>query len=275
MIAAVFALGSALWWGAGDFTGGLATRRSDALRTVLIGYSVGLVALTIFALVRAEPLPPISDLVWGALAGLCGLVGVSALYRGFATGRMGVIAPISAVLAAGLPVVFNALTAGLPGALQLAGFVLALAGIWLLARPERLSGRPAGLGTAILSGLGFGSFFITLRQVGPEAVFWPLVAGRVASCGVVLTFALITRRWLPLRQSPLRLVALAGTLDALGNLFFLLAIQSGRLDVASVLASLYPAVTTLLARLAIKEHLTRLQMAGVAMAVAAIMLITV
>jgi drug/metabolite transporter (DMT)-like permease len=123
--------------------------------------------------------------------------------------------------------------------------------------------------------LGFGSFFITLRQVGPEAVFWPLVAGRAVSCVVVLTFALITHRWLPLRQSPLRLVALAGTLDALGNLFFLLAIQSGRLDVASVLASLYPAVTTLLARLTIKEHITGVQMAGVAMAVAAIMLITV
>ena len=274
-LAAVLALTAAACWGAGDFTGGLATRRFDALRTVFMTYSVGLVAVAIVALARAEVFSTWADLGWGALAGLCGMVGVGFLFQGFATGRMGIVAPVSAVLATAIPVVVSALTEGLPQALQLVGFGVALVGIWLLSRPEPLGGRPEGLGMAILAGLGFGCFFTALGQIGPDADFWPLVAGRVAACGVMLAFMLLTHRPLRLRQAPLRLLTLAGLLDVAGNLFFLLAIQNGRLDVTSVLASLYPAVTALLARLTIDEHLTVPQLAGVGAAVLAIVLITV
>ncbi len=272
--AAALALTAAGCWGAGDFSGGLATRRSDPLRSVLIIYSIGLVALTIVALVRAEALPPAIDLVWGAVAGLFGMIGILLLFRAFAAGRMGIAAPVSGVLATALPVVFSSFTQGMPGYMQLVGFAVALAGIWMLSRPEKLGGRPAGLGLAIVAGLCFGCFFITLDQVSKASMFWPLVAGRAASCAAMLLFILFTRRPLPLRDMPWGLFGAAGILDVGGNVFFLLAIQNGRLDVGSVLGSLYPAVTAILARVTIKESMTRLQAFGVAAAMLAIVLIT-
>ena len=274
-LAAVFSLSAATAWGSGDFTGGLAARRVGPFHTVLISYTAGLLALVIVALARLEKLPPPADLVWGALAGLSGMVGLGFLLRGFAMGRMGIVAPVSAVLATAIPVIFTALTEGLPRELQLLGFGLALVSIWLLSRPEPLGGRPAGLDMALLAGLGFGGFFTALGQVGESAVFWPLVAGRLATCALMVTFALSTRRPVIPPLSPLGLLALAGVLDVGGNLFFLLGIQSGRLDVAAVLGSLYPAVTAILARLVAREHLTRLQVTGMAVAVLAIVLITI
>jgi drug/metabolite transporter (DMT)-like permease len=273
-LVAILALTAATCWGSGDFVGGLATRRFGTFRSILGIFSVGMVALLIVAVIRAEPLPPLADLAWGALAGLLGLVGLGFLFRGFATGKMGIVAPVSAVLGTAIPVIFNALTEGFPGELQLLGFTVALVGIWLLARPETLSGHPAGIGMAVTAGLGFGAFFIALDQIGETAVFWPLVAGRVAACTVLVAIALVTHQSMQLRQAPLRLLILAGVLDVAGNLFFLLAVQSGRLDVTAVLGSLYPAVTAILARLVIKEHLAREQMIGVGAALVAIVLIT-
>ena len=273
-LAASFALTAAACWGAGDFSGGLASRRSDPFRSVLLIYGIGLVALLLVVLIRAEPLPSAADMLWGALAGLFGMVGILFLFRGFAAGRMGIVAPVSGVLATAMPVIFNAFTVGLPGYMQLAGFAVALVGIWLLSRPERLGGRPAGLGLAILAGLGFGSFFITLDQVSQSATFWPLVAGRLACCTSMILFALLTRRPLLIREAPWGLFTAAGLLDITGNVFFLLAIQNGRLDVSSVLGSLYPAITAILARLTIRERITRLQVIGVSAAMLAIVLIT-
>jgi drug/metabolite transporter (DMT)-like permease len=271
----MFALFAAAAWGSGDFTGGLAARRAGVFHTVLISYTVGLLGLVIVALANLEMLPPLSDMLWGALAGLSGMVGLGCLLRGFSTGRMGIIAPVSACLAAAIPVIFTALRQGLPRELQLFGFGLALTGIWLLSRPDQIEGRPAGLGMAMLAGLGFAGFFLALDQVGESAVFWPLVASRVAACAAMLVFALATRRPLILPRSLLGVMALAGVLDVSGNLFFLLAIKSGRLDIATVLGSLYPAVTTILAWLVAKEQMAHHQMIGVAAAVMAIVLITI
>jgi drug/metabolite transporter (DMT)-like permease len=128
---------------------------------------------------------------------------------------------------------------------------------------------------ALLAGLGFGGFFTILGQIGAEAVFWPLVSGRLAAVALMAAFALTTRRpVVPLRY-PLRLLTLVGVLDASGNLFFLLAVQMGRLDVAAVLASLYPAVTAILARLVVGENMAQVQVVGVVAAVVAIVLITI
>lgn len=273
-VAALFALAAAASWGAGDFAGGLSTRRSDAFRSVFLAFIIGLAALLVVLLVSREPLAAPADLAWGVVSGLAGMIGVGFLYRGLAAGRMGIVAPVSAVLATAIPVIFSAFVEGLPRLVQLAGFAAALAGIWLLSRPERLSGRPAGLGLAVLAGLGFGIFFTTLGQISEQAVFWPLVAGRAACVAVMALFALVTRRQI-VRHTPWGLVTLTGILDVTGNLFFLLGAQYGRLDVTAVLASLYPAVTALLAWLAIKEHLTRFQMVGMSLALLAIVLITV
>ena len=273
-LTAVFALSAAVAWGSGDFTGGIASRRVGAFRTILISYTVGLAALVVVALAWHEALPGPVDLLWGGLAGLLGMAGLGFLLRGFAAGRMGIVAPVSASLAAAVPVLFTALTEGLPGPGKLLGFGLALAGIWLLSRPEGLIGHPAGLGLALAAGMGFGGFFIALDQVGEGAIFWPLAAGRLACCALMLAFALATHRPLSAPRRLLGVIMLAGVLDVGGNLFFLLATQAGRLDVATVLGSLYPVVTTVLAWLAAGEKLARMQAAGVAMAVAAIVLIT-
>ena len=270
----MLALAAALCWGIGDFSGGLAARRSDPFRAVFFAYCVGLVAMLVVAITRGEKLTTPAALEWGALAGLSGMVGVGSLWRGFTVGRMGIVAPLSAVLSAAIPVLFEGLTNGLPHLLQLVGFAAALAGIWLLSRPEHLGGRPKGLGLAVLAGIGFGGFFIGLSQVGHNAVFWPLAAARAVCVAVMAAFALATRRQVSLRHSPLGLFVLAGLLDVGGNLFFLLAIQNGRLDVTAVLGSLYPAITALAAWWVIKERMTRLQVFGVCMAVLAIILIT-
>jgi len=180
---------------------------------------------------------------------------------------------VAAVLGTSIPVLFAAISEGLPGAGQLAGFALAIAGVWIIARPEVSGGRPDGLGLAVLAGLGFGAFFILIDQVSEGAVFWPLVAARGMSF-VVLALIVMANSvaWRPDR-SALPLVIVAGVLDVGGNTFFLLAAQAGRLDVASVMSSLYPMVTVLLARLVLQEHVTRLQTAGIAAAIAAIPLI--
>ena len=273
-LTAIFALCAAATWGSGDFSGGMASRRAGPFHTVLLSYAAGLFALVIVALARREPLPVPADLLWGGVAGLSGMAGLGFLMRGFAAGRMGIVAPVSAVLATTIPVVITAFAEGLPGSLQMAGFVLALAGIWLLSRPEPLGGRPAGLGMALAAGVGFAGFFTALSQVSETAVFWPLVAGRLGACVLLAAIALATRRPLVPPQAPLPLLSLAGLLDVSGNLFFLLALQSGRLDVAAVLGSLYPAVTALLAWLIARERLAPPQVAGVAAAVLAIVLIT-
>src|SRR5512146_3510940 len=275
IFAAVIALVAAICWGAGDFSGGLASRRSDAFSAVLLSYCVGLVLMIALALARREQVTSPADLGWGAVSGLSGMVGVGFLFRGFTLGRMGIVSPVSAVLGSALPVIFAALTSGLPRELQLAGFGLALGGIWLLSRPERLSGRPKGLGMAVVAGVGFGGFFIGLSQVSQNAVFWPLAAGRAASITAMLAFALVTRRKLRLQRSAAGFFLLTGVLDVSGNLFFLLATQLGRLDVTAVLGSLYPAVTAVVAWWAIKERLTRLQVLGIGAAVMAIVMITV
>ena len=274
-LAALFALSAGIAWGAGDFTGGMVTRRIGAIYTMFISYLVALITLVIIALIRLEPFSPLADLVWGALAGLFGMAGFGFLLRGFATGRMGIVAPVSGVLATALPVLFAMFSEGLPRPWQLVGFGLALVSIWLLSRPEKLVGRPAGLGMAVLAGLGFGSFFIALDQIGESSVFWPLAAGRLTACVSVFIFALFTRQLFIPEVSAIRFLILLGLLDVGGNLFFLLAVQTGRLDVAAVLASLYPAVTAILARLIAREHMTHLQVFGLAIAILAIVLITI
>jgi drug/metabolite transporter (DMT)-like permease len=242
---------------------------------MLIPYVISFIILVSTALLRREQFSQPADLMWGALAGILVMAGYGFLLRGFSSGRMGIVAPVSGVLATAIPVIFAAFSEGLPRGLQLLGFVLALVSIWMLSRPEKFGSRPAGLGLALLAGAGFGGFFTALDQVGENAVFWPLAAGRLTACVLMVAFAFSTGRSLIPQVPPLVLLTLLGLLDVGGNLFFLLAVQIGRLDVAAVLASLYPAVTTILAWLINKEHMTRLQVMGAAVAVLAIALITI
>jgi drug/metabolite transporter (DMT)-like permease len=242
---------------------------------MLIPYIISFIILVSTALIRGEPFSGPTDLMWGALAGVLVMAGYGFLLRGFESGSMGIVAPVSGVLATAIPVIFSVFTEGLPGRLQLLGFGLALVSIWMLSHPEQSGSRPAGLGMALLAGVGFGGFFTALDQVGESAIYWPLAAGRLTASLLMVAFGLSTRRSLIPQAPPLMLLALLGLLDVGGNLFFLLAVQTGRLDVAAVLASLYPAVTAILAWMITKEHMARLQVMGAAVAVLAIALITI
>lgn len=266
-------LASAASWGAGDFTGGLASRRTHVFSVTTVAFGAGAVLLVALALVTGERLPSRSDLGWAVGVGLMGPVALAALYRALAIGRMGVVAPLTAVLAAAVPVLIAAFLEGPPAWPKLLGFGLAMLAVWSVSRPEGESGPSPGAGLALLAGFGFGAFYVMMDQIGDGAVLWPLAAARAVACLVTIAFAAVNRRpWLPTRGL-LPLVLGSGALDVGGNVFYLMAAQIGRLDVAAVLSSLYPASTVLLARLVLRERVSRGQGLGVAAALAAIALI--
>lgn len=269
-----FALAASLSWGAGDFSGGVATRRAKVLSVVIAAHAIGLMMLIALALIWSEPFPSTLDIIWGSVAGLAGAVGVVAFYQSLSVGRMGIVAPITAMLSAAVPVLFGAFFEGLPGPLQLTGFVLALIAVGLISGLGVVKGRPKGLGLAFLAGLGFGSFFILISRVSHGAIFWPLAAARLASFLFLLAVVLVRRQEIIPKKSVLPVVFLAGALDVAGNVFFVLATHAGRLDVAAILSSLYPAVTVLLASIILKERVTRIQTIGIFIALVAIPLIS-
>ena len=269
----IFGLAASLCWGSGDFSGGLASRRANPSSVVLAAYTVGFVLMVALAVIWQESFPAPVDLLWGGLAGVAGVLGLLAFYSALSSGKMGITAPVSAVLTAALPVLFSVITTGLPTLLQLLGFLLALLAITLISRPERTQGQPQGIWLAVLAGCAFGCFFILISRVQPTSTFWPLAAARFTSVLVLLVVMLIRRQKLPPAKAVAPLVLLAGVLDAIGNAFFVLAAHSGRLDVAAILSSLYPAATVLLAALVLRERVTRVQGVGVLLALLAIPLI--
>jgi drug/metabolite transporter (DMT)-like permease len=269
----VLGLASAACWGAGDFSGGLATKRANVYSVVIASQVVGGVLLIGLALALAEQMPSPGHMLWGGAAGLAGAIGLMALYRALATGKMGAAAPVSAVITAAVPVVFGAFFEGLPSALKLIGFGLALIGVWLVSRTEEATIRWNELRLPLLAGLGFGIFLLLIDRANETAVLWPLVASRIASLSAVFAFAIFTRQPRLPEAKHLPLMALAGAMDAAGNAFYALAAQVGRLDVAAVLSSLYPATTVWLAWLMLKERISRPQTIGIVATLAAIVLI--
>jgi drug/metabolite transporter (DMT)-like permease len=271
----IFGLAASLCWGSGDFNGGLASRRANASSVVTSAYAVGFILMVALALIWREPLPSWQDILWGGLAGLAGASGLIAFYSALSIGRMGVAAPISAVLTTALPVIFSAFVEGLPGLLQLGGFLLALCAIVFISRPEQTRGRPQGVGLALLAGCGFGCFFILISRVNHAETFWPLAVARFTSVLFLVIVSLFRRQRVVLERKVIPLVLLAGILDAMGNAFFVLAAHVGRLDIASILSSLYPAATVLLAAIVLRERVTRFQGIGIVLALVAVCLISI
>lgn len=268
-----FSLASAACWGTGDFSGGVGAKGSNAFGVVVVAHTSGLICMLLLALITGEPIPSHAALSWGAMAGFIGGLGLVCLYRALAIGQMGINAPVAAVITGALPVLYGIWKEGYPAPIQFAGFGLALVAIWLVALPSGGLGRPRGLGLAICAGIGFGGYLICSRQAATEAVFWPLVAARAASVTEILVIVIASRRpWKPSR-SLLGWMIFAGVFDSLGNMFFMYAVRHGRLDVATVLSSLYPASTVLLARFVLKEKISRLQTSGMIAALVAVPLI--
>ena len=272
-LSAGLSLSAAVTWGAADFNGGFAAKKANAFWVVVVAHGTGLLFMAALALGTHDPLPGREALMWGVAAGFCGGIGLAAFYRALAIGQMGINAPISAVLTALLPVIIGFREQGLPSHIQFAGFGLALVAIWLLATPQGESGRPRGLGLAVVAGFGFSGFLVCSKFAGQHSLFWPLVAARVTSVGLMLLIVLTARiRWNPGAKS-LRYMVLAGILDSTGNALFVAATQHGRLDVAAVLASFYPASTVVLARLLLKERISLLQGTGILAALISVPLI--
>jgi drug/metabolite transporter (DMT)-like permease len=269
----VLSLVAAIAYGLSDFVGGLASRRTSAWPVAFLASVGALLGCLVLAVVVPGD-PTRGDLAWGAVAGLGSGVGGAFLYRGLAGGRMGVVAPISAVGAAILPAMVGLVTGERPDVLVWLGIGAAFPGIWLVSREPTADARlAAGLVDGALAGLGFGVLFSAMGQVADGAGYWPLVALQIFSLfAIAVTATAFKATWLPRVRSELWGLV-AGLLAAAAVLAFLLATQTDLLTVAAVLTSLYPAVTILLAALVLKEHIHRAQGVGLGLCAVAVALV--
>jgi drug/metabolite transporter (DMT)-like permease len=273
-LAAIFAVGSAAAWGAGDFSGGLASKRSHPISVTLVSNPLGLILVMVLALWRGASGPSLHDAILGFSAGMCGALGLLAFYRALSSGKMGVVAPITAVVANVISMLFGAFTEGFPSVLQLIGFALAIVGVYVISKPEtNVQVSFADLIPVLIAGVAFGVFFILTGNYSSGDIGWTLVVARLGTISMVVASALWSRHQFKLEPSSLPLVFVAGGMDTVGNLLFALATQMGRLDVGSALSSLYPVTTVLLAMLVLRERLSRSQGIGAVIALVSIPLI--
>jgi drug/metabolite transporter (DMT)-like permease len=274
----VLGLAAAIAYGLGDFVGAFASRRHSAVTVLLHSYPVGAVLM----LLMLPAFPGSVDgrvIGFGIAGGVAGLVGVVIMYGLMVIAPMNVISPVTAVLAAIVPVIFGVLVGERPRLAAWFGIAIGIAAVLLVSRTteEHPHGKIAMrvLALAFVAGLGFGFYFIFLARAGNDSGLWPLVISRVASAMLILPLAQRQRAFAAIRGRMLAITVLAGACDALANMFFLLASRHGLLSLASVLTSLYPAVTVILAVGLLHEHTSKVQRAGLGLAAAAIVLITI
>ncbi len=280
MTALGLALLAALAYGLSDFVGGVASHRASAWSVALLSQLGGAGAVLVVALaVGGTPQP--ADWAWAVLGGAGNGVGTAFLYRGLSSGRMGVVAPLSGVGAAAVPVAAGLALGERPGLLVAVGLVLAAPAIWLVSREpadDRVPASRDGSGTparaavvdGLLAGAGFGTLFAALAQVGDDAGLMPVLLNQLVAAVVVVVVAVGVRApWLP-RRPAAYLGLVCGVLGVTGTLLFLLSARAGYLAVAGVLTSLYPAVTVLLAALLLRERVHRGQGVGLLLCAAAV-----
>jgi drug/metabolite transporter (DMT)-like permease len=282
-------LAASAFWGASDFLGGLATRKAHVVMVVAMAHSLSLGLLLLIALATHTPLPPERFALLGLCAGAFGGVALILYYQALSLGEMGLTTALTGLLTALVPVAYSFLTQGRPKSTQLAGFVLAGAAIALIAYAPAGRPRPLALGLASLSGLGFGVFLVVLKVGSTHGLIWQLIYSRMASAtlavGIVVwvlvrsTLQGTTRQGASWRKQAsanrfLWVAGSAGVLEATGSLLYMRSASEGRLDVAAVLASLYPVVTILLAAWFLKERTTSSQALGMALALGAVVLVS-
>jgi len=274
----LYGLASALTWGAADFGGGIASKRSSPYAVVVWGDLIGMAAVAVLALVLGDPLPSLRSLGFVVLASFGGALGIIILYRALAAGQMSIAAPVSALMAAVIPVLVGFVAEGLPKFLTIAGVILALVAIWLVARTEyegRFRVHWADVRMPLLAGILFGLFFVFMHQAASESTLWPAVFLRIFSAALLAVIAFAKRTSLTVVREHWWLVVFIGIFDVAGNIFYILSAQSGRMDIAAVVGSLYPGATVALAWLVLKEKISISQLAGIALALTAIVFISV
>lgn len=273
----LYGLLSALAWGAGDFGGGVASRRANTYTVVIWSDVIAMLTVGSIAWFTHEPMLTSRDALLALACGLCGGLGILLLYQSFIAGKMSVAAPVSALTAGALPVMVGIFNEGFPPVTVLAGLLVALLAIWLVAREENgsVDFNWASIRAPLVSGVFFALFFILTDRVQGSSALWFVVYLRISAIATLVTIALFKKVSL---RPPLEIwyfLIYIGIFDMLGNLFFVLASRAGRLDVSSVLASLYPGATVVLAWIFLKEHISKWQRVGIVCALVAIILIAI
>ncbi len=271
-LAAAYSLTAVGVWGTSDFLGGVGARRINAFLFTALVHVSGLIVFGALALMTHAPFLSNTSVLWSVVSGLVGGIALALFYGSLAKGNMGLVAPVAAVLGAAIPSIVTAFAA-LPSRRHILGFTLAIVGVWLISRTEGAVGRPEGLGTAVLAGIGFAGFYLCVHQAGDASPLWIAVCSR---CGALLVTGNIVLfgRYLRKVSAPVMAIAVvAGILDLAGSIVFIRAAQIGRLDDAVVLSSLYPAITVLLARIFLHEHFSRARTLGMVAALVAVPMI--
>ncbi|MCU1302500.1 MAG: protein of unknown function transrane [Candidatus Sulfotelmatobacter sp.] len=271
-VSAAYALAAVVAWGTSDFLGGYATRRANAFLFTTIVNLGGLLLVAMLATVSHVNFLSGRSAVWALVGGASGGAALAIFYRALSSGRMGLTAPVAAVLGAGIPTLFAIATQGLPGRIPILGFGFAAIGLWLITRSED-GNTPDGIGAAVLAGIGFAGFYLCIHKAGEGSAFWMATLTRAGGLIITALIVVLQRNFRDITAAGVRWGVLTGCIDSLGTILFVRASQTGRLDEAVVISSLYPAVTVLLARLVLKEHFTRWRFVGLLAALAAVPMI--
>ncbi|MDQ3878480.1 MAG: DMT family transporter [Actinomycetota bacterium] len=274
-MAVFLGLAAALSYGAADFVGGFSTKKANVFIVVFVSQMAGTLLLLALFPALNDAAATSKALLWGGAAGLGGGVGVVLLYRGLAGGRMSVVAPITAVEAAAVPVLVGLATGERPSGLALAGVAVALVSVVLVsssphAEYARPAGIPAGVLEAVGAGIAFGLFFVFLAHAGRDTGAWPLIGTKIVSVVFVAVMIAVTRPSWRVSRATLRTIILAGVLDLSANVLYLAGSRRGLLSIVAVLTSLYPATTVVLARIVLKERFSSTQLTGLVCALVGI-----
>lgn len=290
----VYSVIAVFLWGAADFSGGCGSRRANAFVVTAFSHICAFVVMTIVALSQGGAFPDRTSILWTLAAGAIGGFSLAIFYGALASGQMGLSAPIAALLGAAIPTLVDIALEGAPSRWSVAGFALAIVAIWLITRPDASpeavsssdlqpvdpekaalaeSSRPKGIATAALAGVGFAGFYLCIHQASGSPV-WIAVVSRVGSFTATAVAIAVLRPPIRLDRSSALLGMVAGVFDITASALFISAAHRGRLDDAVVITSLYPAVTVVLARLFLREHLSRWKLVGMLAALAAVPLIS-
>jgi drug/metabolite transporter (DMT)-like permease len=286
----LLSLAAAITYGSADFLGGVVSRRVNVLVVVLVSQALGSTALALCLILFSDEPLSARALEWGGAAGVAGTIGIVLFYRALAEGHMSIVAPVTAVEAACVPLLFGIIVGERPSPVALAGVILSLPAIALVSAAEDLTPvdedvsasrrrwshlSALGVPQAVVAGICFGAFFVLVERAGPAAGLWPIVGVRIVSTVAMVVAILIVRPSFGNVRANLWVLAVVGSLDVTANVFFLIATHTTLLSIAAVLTSLYPAVTVVLAAAFLKERLRAIQLVGLVAAIAGIALISI
>jgi len=274
---AAYSVAAVFLWGSADFAGGVGSRRANAFVLTAFSHVCGFALMLAIALAHPGAFPDRASIFWALAAGAVGGFSLAIFYRALASGQMGLTAPIAALLGAAIPTMVDIALEGAPSRWSIGGFGLAILAIWLITRPEPQgqndeAGRPKGVVTAALAGVGFAGFYLCIHQASGSPA-WLAVVSRVGSFTATAIAVLATRAPLGIDRPAAALGMVAGCFDIAASALFIYASQRGRLDEVVVITSLYPAITVLLARVVLKEHFSRWKFIGLLAALAAVPMI--